>query len=381
MGLGLLIVYISYKYDLEPLLLIPIGFFMFAVNLPHSPLAEPGGLMDQLFGALIRSELLPLLIFIGIGAMMDFGPLMANPSYMLLAIISQLGIFLAFLIAIAAGFDINGAASVAAIGTADGPTSIYIASKLKPELVGPVSMAAYSYVSIVPLIIPPLVRALVSKRELSVQTRAQSEVSLSTKLVFPFAVILVAGLLAPLSVPLLGFLLFGYFLRENGRTGTLKEAAEKILAPTATIFVGMLIGASMKANVFFATQTLLAFAIGLAAFVLNIAAGLLAGKVIHLFDSTFNPAIGAAGNSAFPMAARVVHKFVQKREPGTFILLATLSANAAGQLASVFAGTFLLQGVLSGGKDPVMLAAVSFGKSFLAMIALILVFSVMKRWK
>lgn len=381
MALGLALVYLSYRYDLEPLLLIPIGFFMFIVNIPNSPLAEPNGLMDQMFDALIRTELLPLIIFIGVGAMMDFGPLIANPSYMVLGLFSQVGIFIAFFIAISMGFDIPSAASIASIGTADGPTSIYVASKLKPDLVGTISMAAYSYVSIVPLLIPPLLRGLVTKNEIKAQTTAHSEVSSSARMVFPFIVILTAGLLAPMSLPLLGFLVFGYFLKENGKTLSLKEAAEEILAPVATIFVGMLIGGSIRAETFFQLQTLAIMGIGLLAFIINIAAGIFVAKFMHLFDHNFNPALGAAGNSAFPMAARVVHKYAQKKEPATFLLLPAVSANVAGQLGSVFAGTFLLQVVLSGITNPLEIGLLAFSRSLLAMLVLVVIFSVVRKWK
>jgi oxaloacetate decarboxylase beta subunit len=381
MVIGLLFIYLSYRFDLEPLLLIPIGFFMFMVNIPNSPLAEPNGLMDQLFNVLIRTELLPLIIFIGVGAMMDFGPLIANPSYMVLGLFSQLGIFVAFFIAIMFGFDIPSAASIASIGTADGPTSIYVASKLKPELVGTISMAAYSYVSIVPLLIPPLLRTLVTRNEIKAQTVAQADVSKTVKLIFPFIVLLTAGLIAPMSLPLLGFLVFGYFLKENGKTTSLKEAAEEILAPVATIFVGMLIGGSIRADSFFQIKTLAIMGIGLLAFIINIAAGILVAKIMHLLNKNFNPTLGAAGNSAFPMAARVVHRYAQRKEPSTFLLLPAVSANVAGQLGSVFAGTFLLQVVLSGINDPLRIAVSAFGRSLIAMLVLVVIFSGVKRWK
>ncbi|NLT83344.1 sodium ion-translocating decarboxylase subunit beta [Coprothermobacter proteolyticus] len=381
MALGLLLIYLSYRFDLEPLLLMPIGFFMFMVNIPNSPLAEQGGLMDQMFNALIKTELLPLIIFIGVGAMMDFGPLIANPSYMILGLFSQLGIFIAFFVAILFGFDIPSAASIASIGTADGPTSIYVASKLKPDLVGTISMAAYSYVSIVPLLIPPLLKGLVTRNEIKAQTTARADITKNARLLFPFIVTLTAGFIAPMSLPLLGFLVFGYFLKENEKTPSLKEAAEEILAPVATIFVGVLIGSSIRAESFFQLQTLAIMGIGLFAFIMNIAAGILVAKVMHIVDRSFNPALGAAGNSAFPMAARVVHRYVQKMEPSTFLLLPAVSANVAGQLGSVFAGTFLLQTVLSGLDNPLQIAGAAFGRSLLAMLVLVIIFSGVRKWK
>ncbi len=367
---GVTLIFLSIKFKLEPLLLVPIGFFIFLSNIPGNPLVGQNGLMTDLFHLLIGSELLPLLIFISIGAMMDFNLLISNPLYTIIGAFSQVGIFLTFLGASYLGFDIRSAASIASIGTADGPTSIYVTSMLKPELVAPVSLAAYTYVSIIPLLIPPILKIFVTKNEISAVTRSNSTLSKSTLMIFPFALILLVGFLAPIALPLIGFLMFGNFLRTNGETPKLRETAEKELAMISTIFIGMLIGSNMSASLFFRLDTLMIFSLGIVAFILNLSFGVLAGKVVHFFDKSFNPAIGAAGNSAFPMASRVVHNYTQKKSPKTFLLPSALSANAAGQIASAVAGTFLLQAVLQGESNAYTIAFSAFWKSMLVMIAL-----------
>jgi|UniRef100_A0A7V3VSH8 oxaloacetate decarboxylase beta subunit len=370
LALGIILIFLSVKFKLEPLLLVPIGFFIFLSNIPGNPLVEQGGLLTNLFHLLIGSELLPLLIFISIGAMMDFNLLISNPFYTIIGAFSQVGIFLTFLGATYLGFDLRAAASIASIGTADGPTSIYVTSMLKPVLIAPVSLAAYTYVSIVPLLIPPILKTFVSKKEMTVVTETHQTISKNALMIFPFVLILLVGLFAPIALPLIGFLMFGNFLRTNGQTQKLKETAEKELAMISTIFIAMLIGSNMSANLFFNVGTLMIFALGIVAFILNLIFGVLAGKFFHLFNKSFNPSIGAAGNSAFPMASRVVHNYVQKKNKHAFLLPSALSANAAGQIASAVAGTFLLQSVLTGKSNAYTIALSAFWKSTLVMIAL-----------
>ncbi len=367
--LGIALIFLSVKFKLEPLLLVPIGFFIFFSNIPGNPLVGQEGLLTNLFHLLIGSELLPLLIFISIGAMMDFNLLISNPFYTVIGAFSQVGIFLTFLMASYFGFDIRSAASIASIGTADGPTSIYVTSMLKPSLIAPVSLAAYTYVSIIPLLIPPILKIFVTKKEMDSNTKVNQSLSKNTLMIFPFVLILMVGLIAPMALPLIGFLMFGNFLRINGQTQKLKETAEKELAMISTIFIAMLIGANMSANLFFRFDTLMIFSLGIVAFILNLSFGVLAGKVFHIFDKSFNPSIGASGNSAFPMASRVVHNYVQKKNRHSFLLPAALSANAAGQISSAVAGTFLLQSVLTGGTNVYDVALSAFWKSTLIMIA------------
>lgn len=368
--LGAALIFLSVKFKLEPLLLVPIGFFIFLSNIPGNPLVGQSGLLTELFHLLIGSELLPLLIFISIGAMMDFNLLISNPLYTIIGAFSQIGIFLTFLMASHLGFDIRSAASIASIGTADGPTSIYVTSMLKPALIAPVSLAAYTYVSIIPLLIPPILKIFVTKNEMKASTRTNQSVSKSAMMIFPFVLILLVGFMAPIALPLIGFLMFGNFLRTNGQTPKLRDTAEKELAMIATLFIAMLIGSNMSASLFFRFDTLMIFLLGIVAFILNLIFGVLAGKVFHLFDKSFNPAIGAAGNSAFPMASRVVHNYVQQKNKHSFLLPSVLSANAAGQIASAVAGTFLLQSVLTGEVNPYDVAFNAFWRSTLVMIAL-----------
>ncbi|MGC8705193.1 MAG: sodium ion-translocating decarboxylase subunit beta [Athalassotoga sp.] len=367
---GALIVFLSLKFKLEPLLLVPIGFFIFLSNIPGNPLVGPNGLMTHLFNMLIGSELLPLLIFISIGAMMDFNLLISNPLYTIIGAFSQVGIFLTFLMANFFGFDIRSAASIASIGTADGPTAIYVTSMLKPELVPSVSLAAYTYVSIIPLLIPVILKILISKNEMEATTVTKQNVSKLTMTIFPFILVILVGFMAPVALPLIGFLMFGNFLRINGQTQKLKDVAENEMAMILTLLIAMLIGSNMSSETFFRLDTLMIFLLGIVAFFLNLIFGVLAGKFFHIFDKSFNPSIGAAGNSAFPMASRVVHNYAQKKNHKTFLLPAALSANAAGQIASAIAGTFLLQSVLTPETNPYTIAANAFWKSFAVMIGL-----------
>ncbi len=376
--IGIVIVFLSLKFKLEPLLLVPIGFFIFLSNIPGNPLIGSHGLLTQLFNILIGSELLPLLIFISIGAMMDFNLLISNPLYTIIGAFSQVGIFITFLMAHLFGFDIKSAASIASIGTADGPTAIYVTSMLKPELVPSVSLAAYTYVSIIPLFIPVILKILVSKKEMESTTLTKQGVSKFTLMIFPFTLVILVGFMAPIALPLIGFLMFGNFLRINGQTPKLKDVAENEMAMVLTLLIAMLIGSNMSSETFFRLDTLMIFSLGIVAFILNLVFGVLVGKVLHLFDKKFNPSIGAAGNSAFPMASRVVHNYVQTKNHKAFLLPAALSANASGQIASAIAGTFLLQNALQG-TDPYIVAADAFWKSFAVMISLgIIIFAIGK---
>jgi len=297
-----------------------------------------------LYEAGIKTELFPLLIFIGIGAMTDFGPLLANPVTILLGAAAQFGIFGTLLLATLMGFSIKEAASIGIIGSADGPTSIYVASNLAPHLLAPIAVAAYSYMSLVPIIQPPVIRLLTTRAERRIRMPYTARpVSQTTKIVFPIVVTLVAGLLVPMATPLIGFLMFGNLLREAGVVERLSKAAQNELVNIVTIFLGITIGSTMSAASFLNLRTLLIIGMGLVAFALDTAAGLLLGKLFCLLSGgKINPLIGACGISAFPMSARVVHKVAQEEDFGNFLLMHAMGSNTAGQIASVMAGGVVL---------------------------------------
>jgi oxaloacetate decarboxylase beta subunit len=351
MAVGGLLIYLAIAKDYEPVLLLPIGFAAILTNLPLTGIADPHeGLLGLLFQAGIATELFPLLIFIGIGALTDFGPLLENPRMALLGAAGQVGIFGTLLLALALGFEMNEAASIGIIGAIDGPTAIYVSSRLAPHLLGPIAVAAYSYMSLVPIIQPPVMRALTTRAERAVRMPySQKPVSRRARVVFPIAVTIVVSLLSPKASPLIATLMFGNLLRESGVVERLTKAAQNEIANVTTIFLGLAIGSTMTGDSFIRRESLLILGMGLLAFVIDTAGGVLFGKLMYWASGRkFNPLIGAAGISAFPMAARIVQRIGQEEDFENFLLMHAMGANTAGQLGSVIAGGVVLT-LLSGG--------------------------------
>ncbi len=338
--IGAILIYLAIAKDMEPTLLLPMGFGAILVNLPFSGAVET---LQTLFNAGIANELFPLILFIGIGAMIDFGPLLSNPKLMIFGAAAQFGIFFTLCLA-SVFFDINDAASIAIIGAADGPTSIVVAQALKSNYLGAIMVAAYSYMALVPIIQPPVIRLLTTKKERMIRMDyVQKSVSKTTKILFPIIITVVAGLVAPDSVALIGFLMFGNLIRECGVLNSLSETAQKVLANLITIFLGLTISLRMQAAEFLAPQTLLILGLGLVAFIFDTAGGVLFAKFINLFaKKKINPMIGAAGISAFPMSGRVVHKMGLQEDPQNFLLMHSIGVNVSGQIASVIAGGLIL---------------------------------------
>jgi oxaloacetate decarboxylase beta subunit len=302
------------------------------------------GVLDVLFGIGIATELFPLLIFIGIGAMIDFGPILQNPFMLLFGAAAQFGIFFTVAVATLAGFSIKEAAAIGIIGAADGPTSIYVANQFAKDLLGPISVAAYSYMALVPVIQPPCIRLVTTREERMIRMPYKaSEVSKITRVVFPIAITIVTGLVAPNAVPLIGFLMFGNLLRECGVLDRLAKAAQNELVNIITILLGITISTTMQAERFLTWQTGMIIGMGLIAFIFDTIGGVLFAKFVNLFrKEKINPMIGAAGISAFPMSARVIQKMAQKEDPQNFILMYAVGANVGGQIASVLAGGLIL---------------------------------------
>jgi sodium ion-translocating decarboxylase beta subunit len=346
-GCGLLYLGISKGY--EPLLLVPIGFGAILVNIPLAGLMESDGFLRFLYNTGVITEVFPLLIFVGIGAMTDFQPLMENPKIILLGAAGQFGIFLTLLLALAIGFDKLDAVAVAIIGACDGPTAIYVSSKFAPHLLGAVSIAAYSYMSLVPLIQPPIMRWLTTDKERKISMGVVKQpVSKTTKIIFPIMVTIAASILAPKGTPLIGTLMLGNLLRESGVVERLRHAAENEIANIVTLFLGLAIGATMEGDKFLQPQTLLVLLLGLIAIALDTVMGVFFGKLMCLLTGgKINPLIGAAGISAFPMAARVAQVEGQKYNKKSYLLMHAMSANAGGQIGSVIAAAVMLS-VLKG---------------------------------
>lgn len=344
MIVGGVLIYLAIAKKYEPLLLLPIGVGCILANIPATGLLEEHGLLRTLYEAGIANELFPSLVFIGVGAMTDFGPLLENPKLVLLGAAAQFGIFGTMLVATLFGFNIKEAASIGIIGSADGPTSIFVAAALAPRLLGPIAVAAYSYMSLVPIIQPPVMRLLTTKEERRVKMPYTSRpVSKITRIVFPLAVTLICGLIAPSATPLIGMLMFGNLLRECGVVERLNQAAQNELANIVTIFLGIAIGSTMVAEDFLRLQTILIIVMGLLAFILDTAAGLLLGKLFYaLSGRKINPLIGGCGISAFPMSARVVQRLGQEEDFSNFLLMHAMASNTAGQIASVMAGGAVL---------------------------------------
>lgn len=382
---GLVLIYLAIKKDYEPMLLLPIGFGAILVNLPESVVKfaspkvldtfvtefvsnNPGarelfeknlhyvfnssgqafkyepGFLEILLNSGILTELFPVLIFIAVGAMIDFTPLLRNPVMIFFGAAAQFGIFATILVALALGFDLKPAAAIGIIGAADGPTAIYVASKFAKEYFAPISVAAYSYMSLVPIIQPPIVKLLTTKKERLIRMEYKDvKVSKTVLIVFPIAITIIAGLVAPISVPLVGSLMFGNLIRECGVLERLSKSAQNELANLVTLLLGITIGSTMLADDFLQPQTLLILVMGLVAFIFDTAGGVLFAKLLNVFrKEKFNPMIGAAGISAFPMSARVIQKMAQKEDPTNFVLMQAVSANVSGQLGSIVAGGLIL---------------------------------------
>lgn len=350
-GIGSLLLYLGIGKGCEPLLLLPIGFGAILVNIPLSGLMEEEGVLRFFYDTGITTEVFPILIFIGIGAMTDFQPLLENPKIILLGAAGQFGIFLTLLLALALGFDKLEAVAIGIIGACDGPTSIYVTSKYAPHLLGAVSVAAYSYMSLVPLIQPPIMRLLTTERERKiVMGIGQQPVSKSAKTLFPIVVTIAASLVAPLGTPLIGMVMLGNLLKESGVVERLKHASENEITNIVTLLLGLSIGATMEAEKFLRGETLLVLVLGLIAIGLDTAVGILLGKLMCLLTGgKINPLIGAAGISAFPMSARVVQMEGQKYNKKSYLLMHAMSANAGGQIGSIIAAAIMLS-VLQGMK-------------------------------
>lgn len=337
------LIYLAIAKEYEPVLLLPIGFGCLLANIPLTGMSETG-MFRVLYDAGISTELFPLLIFIGVGAMIDFSPLLAQPRMVLFGAAGQFGIFGTLILATLIGFPLNEAASIGVIGAIDGPTSIFVATKLAPELLAPIAVAAYSYMSLIPLIQPPLMRLLTTKAERQIRMEYMPRpVSKRARIAFPVLVTLVIGLLMPDATPLISMLMLGNLLREAGVVERLSKAAQNEIINIATLFLGLTIGSTMNAGAFLNTQTLAILVLGLFAFGLDTVAGLLFGKLMsRLSGGKINPLIGAAGISAFPMAGRLAAKTALDEDYENFILMHAMGANTAGQLGSVMAGGVLL---------------------------------------
>ncbi|WP_426349058.1 sodium ion-translocating decarboxylase subunit beta [Alloiococcus sp. CFN-8] len=354
--IGGVLIYLAIKKEYEPSLLLPMGFGAILVNFPDTGVltqivgnTEVEGILEFLFQGGISTELFPLLIFIGIGAMIDFGPLLQNPFMLLFGAAAQFGIFFTIIVAaVFGGFSIREAASIGIIGAADGPTAIFVAGQLASQLLGPITVAAYSYMALVPIIQPFAIKLVTTKKERRIRMKYKAEgVSKLTRITFPIVITLVAGLISPMSLPLVGFLMFGNLLRECGVLDRLSQTAQNELVNIITILLGITIATKMTADQFLQWKTLLIIGFGLVAFIFDTIGGVLFAKLINVFlkitgKPLINPMIGAAGISAFPMSSRVIQKMAQKEDPQNFVLMYSVSANVAGQIASVVAGGMIL---------------------------------------
>lgn len=351
--IGGLLIYLAIVKDMEPSLLLPMGFGAILVNLPMSGavtqiydgIAEIG-VIDVLFDAGIANELFPLLLFVGIGAMIDFGPLLSNPKLMIFGAAAQFGIFFTLSLAALLGFDLKDAASIAIIGAADGPTSIFVANFFNSKYIGAIMVAAYSYMALVPLIQPPVIKALTTKKERMIRMPyEQKNISKRTKILFPIIITAITGVVSPRSVALIGFLMFGNLIRECGVLNSLSDTAQNVLANLITLFLGITIASKMQAEYFLTAETLMIIGLGLVAFIFDTAGGVVFAKILNLFlpaSKKINPMIGAAGISAFPMSARVVHKLGLQEDNQNFLLMHSIGVNVSGQIASVIAGGLIL---------------------------------------
>ncbi len=350
---GAVLIWLAIGKNYEPALLLPMGFGAILVNLPFSGvlnqniegIGEVQGIIEWMFEIGIEaSEAMPLLLFIGIGAMIDFGPLLSNPKMFLFGAAAQFGIFFVVIIAVMMGFDLKDAASIGIIGAADGPTSILVSQVLKSNYIGPIAVAAYSYMALVPIIQPAAIKMVTTKRERQIRMPYNPKnVSKLLKILFPIIVTIVAGFIAPTSVALVGFLMFGNLLRECGILGSLSDTAQNVLANLVTLLLGITISFSMRAEEFVRVETLIIMLLGLVAFVFDSVAGVLFAKVLNIFSKNkVNPMVGAAGISAFPMSARVIQKLGLEADDQNHLLMHAIGANVSGQIASVLAGGMIL---------------------------------------
>ena len=354
--IGGILIFLAIKKDMEPSLLLPMGFGAILVNLPLSGAItqvlsngeEQEGILNVLFDAGIANELFPLVLFIGIGAMIDFGPLLSNPKLMLFGAAAQFGIFFTLGMASLLGFPLKDAASISIIGAADGPTSIFVANMLKSDYFSAIMVAAYSYMALVPIIQPPVIKLITTKKERMIRMPyEQKDVSKLTRIMFPIVITIITGIFAPTSVVLIGFLMFGNLIRECGVLDSLSETAQKVLSNLITIFLGITVASQMTADKFLRPQTIMILAIGLVAFIFDTVGGVCFAKILNLFlKKKINPMIGAAGISAFPMSARVVHKMGLQEDPQNFLLMHSIGVNVSGQIASVIAGGMVLNIVM-----------------------------------
>ncbi len=355
--IGALLIYLAIKKQMEPSLLLPMGFGVILVNLPMSGAITQVvdgetevGILNVLDAAGIANELFPLLLFIGIGAMIDFGPLLTNPKMLLFGAAGQVGIFLTLILGVLIGFDLIDAASIGIIGAADGPTAFFVANLLGSKYTGAIIVVAYSYMALVPIIQPPVIKLLTTKKERKIpMVYKQKDIPQIIKILFPVFVTMISGFVAPRSVSLVAFIMFGNLIRECGVLRSLSETAQTVLANLITILLGITVSLQMKAEQFLVLETLFILLLGLLAFIFDTAGGILLAKFMNLFTKKkINPIIGAAGISAFPMASRVAHKIGRSEDPNNFLLMHAVGANMAGQIASVIAGGLLVSLVTSG---------------------------------
>ena len=349
-AIGGLLIFLAIKKNMEPTLLLPIGFGVILVNLPLSGVVDrvvnglpQEGALSILYKAGIANELFPLILFIGIGAMIDFGPILANPKLMIFGAAAQFGIFFT-LCTSSMFFDIKDAAAIATIGAADGPAAIVVAQMLDSKYLGAIMVAAYSYMALVPIIQPPVIKLLTTEKERKIRMKYKpSQVSKLTKILFPIVITIIAGVVSPNSVALVGFLMFGNLIRECGVLDSLSETAQRVLANLVTIFLGITIATQMQFDKFLQKETLLILGLGFIAFIFDTAGGVIFAKFLNLFlKEKINPMIGAAGISAFPMSGRVVHKIGLAEDPHNFLLMQSMGVNVSGQIASVIAGGLIL---------------------------------------
>ena len=356
---GIILIWLAIKKEYEPALLLPMGFGAILVNLPNtgvinqvlSGVGDTNGIIEWLFHVGIEaSEALPILLFIGIGAMIDFGPLLSQPVMFLFGAAAQLGIFIAICAAVLLGFDLKDAASIGIIGAADGPTAFFVANLLGSKYTGAIIVVAYSYMALVPIIQPPVIKLLTTKKERKIpMVYKQKDIPQIIKILFPVFVTMISGFVAPRSVSLVAFIMFGNLIRECGVLRSLSETAQTVLANLITILLGITVSLQMKAEQFLVLETLFILLLGLLAFIFDTAGGILLAKFMNLFTKKkINPIIGAAGISAFPMASRVAHKIGRSEDPNNFLLMHAVGANMAGQIASVIAGGLLVSLVTSG---------------------------------
>ena len=353
-AIGGLLIFLAIKKEMEPTLLLPMGFGVILVNLPFAAslgVASEEGVLTVLFNSGISNELFPLLLFIGIGAMIDFGPLLSNPKLMLFGAAAQFGIFFTLSLAMFFGslfpeleITLRDAASIGIIGAADGPTSIVIATKYNTQFLGAIIVAAYSYMALVPIIQPPIVKLATTKKERRIKMEySQTSITKLTRILFPIIITIITGLFAPESVALIGCLMFGNLIRECGVLDSLSDTAQNVLANLITIFLGITVATRMNYEEFLQPVVLLILCLGLVAFVFDTFAGVMFAKLINLFSKKkINPMIGACGISAFPMSSRVIHKMAMKEDPTNILLMHATGVNVSGQIASVIAGGIIL---------------------------------------